>query len=333
MNRRIYLCADKSFRCFKGFLTTMIKIDKTQFCEGISDISDSYSGFIIDQWGVLHDGEKPYDGVLECLKELRSRKKHIIILSNSGKRAEVNKERLKKIGIGPSLYDQIVTSGEMTWQGIHDQDEGFFEGLGKKVYVISRGGDRSIVDGLDVQVVDDINDADFLIISGADSPEKTLEDYEPILKTAVRKQITALCANPDSRGVMGSQNIMGPGTLARRYQDFGGVVHYIGKPHQPIFKHCIKILQEKNIYPGQTIMIGDSLTHDIWGGNLVNIDTCLVKTGIHSASFANATTSVGVDRALSMLVAQFNNVRPKFLVDSLQWGNPLPDRKHKKRAR
>ena len=306
---------------------------KTKFCKGISDISDSYAGFIIDQWGVLHDGNKPYEGVVDCLKELKARKKHIIILSNSGKRAEVNKERLKKIGIGPSLYDQIVTSGEMTWQGINDQSEGFFKDLGKKVYVISRGGDRSIVDGLDVEVVDDVSEADFLVISGADSPEKTLEDYEPILKEAVKHRLTALCANPDSRGVMGKQNIMGPGTLARRYQDFGGVVHYIGKPHQPIFKHCIKILQDKEIYPGQTIMIGDALAHDILGGNMVNIDTCLVKTGLHEAALHNARTPAALDKALTLLANQFNNVRPKYLVERLRWGDPLPDRKHKKRAK
>tara|TARA_Y100000031_G_scaffold148385_1_gene184605 strand:+ start:614 stop:1552 length:939 start_codon:yes stop_codon:yes gene_type:complete len=310
----------------------MSKILKTQFCKGISDISDSYSGFILDQWGVLHDGNKPYDGVIECLKELRARKKYIIILSNSGKRSDVNKERLKEIGIGPSLYDQIVTSGEMTWQGINEQEEGFFKGLGRKVYVISRGGDTSIVDGLDVEVVEDITSADFVIISGADSPEKSLEDYEPILKAAVRKQITALCANPDSRGVMGKQNIMGPGTLARRYQDFGGVVHYIGKPHQPIYKHCIKILQDQQIYPGQTIMIGDSITHDILGGNTANIDTCLVRTGLHEAAFHNVTNLASLDKALGMLAAQYNNVRPKYLVDSLKWGDPLPDRKHKKRS-
>jgi len=305
---------------------------KTKFCNGISDISDSYSGFIIDQWGVLHNGDKPYDGVVECLKELKSRKKHIIILSNSGKRSEENKERLKKVGIGPSLYDQILTSGEMTWQGINDQDDGFFVGLGKKVYVISRGGDRSIVNGLDVEVVDDPAKADFLIISGSDAPDKSLEDYEPILKAAVRNRLTALCANPDSRGVMGTNSIMGPGTLARRYQDFGGVVHYIGKPHQPIFKHCIKILQEKEIYPGQTIMIGDALAHDILGGNSVNIDTCLVRTGLHAQSFENATTPAGMQKAITLLANQYNNVRPKYLVESLKWGDPLPDRKHKKRA-
>ena len=310
----------------------MEAITKTKFCNGISDISDSYSGFIIDQWGVLHNGDKPYDGVVECLKELKARKKHIIILSNSGKRAEVNKERLKKIGIGPSLYDQIVTSGEMTWQGINEQDEGFFKGLGKKVYVLSRGGDRSIVDGLEVEVVDEPSKADFLIISGSDAPDKTIEDYEPILKEAVRSRLTALCANPDSRGVMGSLSIMGPGTIARRYQDFGGVVHYIGKPHQPIFKHCIKILQDKEIYPGQTIVIGDALAHDILGGNMVNIDTCLVRTGLHESAFQNAQTPASLNKALTLLANQFNNVRPKYLVESLKWGDPLPDRKHKKRA-
>lgn len=306
-------------------------IQKTKFCTGISDISDSYAGFIIDQWGVLHNGEKPYDGVVECLKELRNRNKYIIILSNSGKRAEQNKERLKAIGIAPNLYDVLLTSGEMAWQGMKNQDHGFFKDLGKKCFIISRGGDRSIVEGLDVEVVDDIKKANFLIISGTDAPDKTMEDYEPILKQAVRGRLTALCANPDSLGVMGSQHIMGPGSLARRYQDFGGVVHYIGKPHQPIFQYCIRLLQEKEIYPGQTIIIGDTMAHDILGGVLVNIDTCLVKSGLHEPTFKKAPTPAETNKALRMLINQYNNAQPKYLVESLRWGNPLPDRKHKKR--
>lgn len=306
-------------------------LNKTKFCRGISDISDSYMGFIVDQWGVLHNGEEVYPGVVDCLKELKSRKKHVIILSNSGKRAEINKERLKKLGIGPSLYDEILTSGEMTWQGLEAQDEGFFQGLGKKVFVISRGNDRTIVDGLDVEVVEDASDADFMIISGSDAPEKTLEDYEADLKKAVRKGLTALCANPDSLGVMGNQSIIGAGTIARRYQDFGGVVHYIGKPHKPIFQECMKRLQVKDIYPGQTIVIGDSMTHDIMGGHLVNIDTCLVRTGLHSSAFKGIKEPKDVDKALTMLSKQYNNIMPKFMVGELEWGDPLPDRKHKKR--
>ena len=188
---------------------------KTKFCQGISDVSDSYAGFIIDQWGVLHNGEKPYEGVVECLKELKNRNKHIIILSNSGKRSEVNRERLKKIGISPSLYDDIVTSGEMAWQGLKNQNEGFFKGLGKKCYLIARDGDTSIIDDLDMQIVDDPSKASFVMISGTDAPKMSLEDYEPALKVAVRHRLTALCANPDSQGVMGAGYILGAGTLAR----------------------------------------------------------------------------------------------------------------------
>ncbi|MAE50296.1 MAG: TIGR01459 family HAD-type hydrolase [Micavibrio sp.] len=304
----------------------------TKFCQGISDISDSYSGFIIDQWGVLHDGEKVFDGVVECLKELKSRNKFIIILSNSGKTADANKERLKKMGIGPSLYDVIMTSGEMTFQGLKAQDDGVFKNLGKKCYLISRGGDTSIVDGIDIQLVEDINDAEFLIISGSDAPEKTIGDYEPVLRKAAQKRLKALCANPDSQAITAMGAVMGPGTIAQRYKDFGGVVHYIGKPHQPIFQHCLKILQQKDIFPGQTVMIGDSMAHDIAGGAMANIDTCLVKIGLHNAAFKNIKDRAELTKALNLLAGRFNNLHPNYMVNKLVWGNPLPDRKHRKRA-
>lgn len=307
---------------------------KTKFCQGISDISDSYNAFIIDQWGVLHNGIKPYDGVIDCLKELQARKKHVIILSNSGKRAEENKARLKKIGIGPSLYNEIVTSGEVTWNGLREQDDGYFNNLGRRCFLMSRGGDTSIVDGLDLDIVDNIEDADFMLISGSDAPEKTMVGYyEAILRKAIRKRLKAICANSDSRILIGDNYTLGPGMIARRYEDFGGVVHYVGKPHKPIYQHCIKKLQDKEIYPGQTVMVGDTMAHDIVGASLVNIDTCLVKNGMHYGSFKNCHSPVEVDRALNILVLQYNNVRPTFLVNRLHWGKALPDRKHKKRLK
>ncbi len=308
---------------------------KTKFCQGISDISDSYNAFIIDQWGVLHNGENIYEGVEDCLRELKNRNKYIIILSNSGKRAEENRQRMKEMGILPSMYDEIVTSGEMTWSGLKEQNDGFFQGLGERCFLMSREGDTSIIDGLpNVTPVDKIEDADFLLISGSDAPQKNMVDfYEPILKTAVRRRLKALCANPDSRALIGDSYVMGPGLIARRYQDFGGVVHYIGKPHKPIFQHCIKILQGKEIYPGQTVMVGDTMAHDIIGAAAVNIDTCLVKNGLHYGSFKGCASLGEVDRSLNTLVLQYNNVRPTYLVDRLKWGRPLPDRKHKKRVK
>ena len=139
--------------------------------------------------------------------------------------------------------------------------------------------------------------------------------------------------NPDMRGVMGAETIMGAGSLAMRYRELGGVAHYIGKPHQPIFKYCIKLLQEQEVYPGQTVVVGDAMAHDILGASMMQMDTCFVKNGLHARNFQNALDPAAVDKALSMLVAQHNNIRPNYLVETMKWGKPLPDRKHKKRSK
>lgn len=304
---------------------------KTKFCAGISDISDSYMGFIIDQWGVLHDGEQLFPGTLECMKELKDRKKQVIVLSNSDERAEVNKERLKKMGLGPSLYNYIVTPGELVWQGVHDRDKGVFDKLGERCYVFSRGGDTSLLDGSGADIVEDIEKADFVLISGSDYPHKTLQDYEPLIRRAIQRRLKAFCINPDSRALIGADYLMGAGLLARRYEDSGGIVHHIGKPHSVIFRHCIELLQAREVYPSQTVILGDTMAHDILGGQAAGIDTCLVKSGLHAANFAHCQEPKEVNNALRNLMAQYNNVMPTYLVDEMQWGKALPDRKHKKR--
>ena len=111
-------------------------VSDIRICEGLSDLSDSYMGWILDQWGVLHDGNKPYDGVIEALQELKNRKKQIVLLSNSGKRAATNAERLEKIGFDISLFNAIMTSGEMTWNGLKNRDEGVFGRVRRKMPVI-----------------------------------------------------------------------------------------------------------------------------------------------------------------------------------------------------
>jgi HAD superfamily hydrolase (TIGR01459 family) len=305
---------------------------QTKFCQGISDLSDSYAAFVIDQYGVLHNGEQPFDGVVECLTELRGRRKKVVLLSNSSKRAADNCDRLERIGIGPDLYDHIITSSEMVWQGLRDQI-GLFKDVGAKCYLVSHGGDHSIVDGLDKQLVDDPRDADFLLLAGCDAPQKTLDDYDPILKAAAQKRLRAFCSNPEMRGLVGGVPVMGTGMLARRYQDFGGVVTYIGKPHEPIFRACLDYLRPFDIFPGQCVMIGDAMDQDIAGGVNAEMDTCLVAaTGLHAGNFKGMSTLNDLEKSLNNLVIAHHNIRPTYIVPKFVWGKPLPDRKHKKRT-
>jgi HAD superfamily hydrolase (TIGR01459 family) len=164
---------------------------KTKFCEGVSDISDSYMGFIIDQWGVLHDGEDLFPGAADCLKELKERKKTILILSNSDERAEENKAKLKKMGLGPSLYNAIVTPAEVLWEGFNTRKDGSFDKLGKRCYVFGRRGQDEIFKDSGIEIVDEIDDADFVLILGMDYPRKTLQDYDPIIRKAIQKRLKA----------------------------------------------------------------------------------------------------------------------------------------------
>ena len=304
---------------------------KTKFCAGLSDISDSYMGCIIDDWGVLHDGEDAFPGAVDCLKELKQRKKEIIILTNDRKSAADKKIELKKMGIGPSLYSKIVTPTEVIRESLQKQDSALFEGLGQRAFVITRQNDLSLLDGTDIEVVDDIEQADFVLLLGMDYPMKTLEFYDADIRRAIQRRLKAVCANQDSKGLIGTNFLTGPGLLARRYEDAGGIVYYVGKPHAFIYKYCIELFKDKEIFPSHTVMFGDTMAHDVVGANAVGIDTCLFKSGLHAANFMHCTNLKEVDNTLKNLIIQYGNIMPTYLVDEMQWGNALPDRKHKKR--
>jgi HAD superfamily hydrolase (TIGR01459 family) len=273
--------------------------------------------------------------VADTLKELKNRKKFIILLSNTDEKADESAIRLKDMGLNSAHYDAIVTSGEMAWQGLNglltDPREDVFKNLGPNCYLVGGARTKKFLENAPVEIVSSPVDANFMLISGWDNLEHPVPYYDDILRECVRKRLKAICLHPDSRALMGSNYTTASGQVAARYQEFGGVVHYIGKPYKPIFYQCIKILHKNDIYPGQTVMIGDTMAHDILGATLVNMDTCLIKNGMHSQAFKNATTPADVNKYLNMLVAQYNNVRPTYLVDRFKWGKALPDRKHKKR--
>jgi HAD superfamily hydrolase (TIGR01459 family) len=302
----------------------------TKFLQGISDISDSYTGFIIDTWGVLHNGKDVSEGVIDCLRELKARKKFVLILSNTINRNDVNANYLSEIGITSDLYSKILTSGEMVYQGLTEQKDNGFEQLGKECFLIGGERTKEFLKQTDVEIVSNISDASFILISGWDTIDHT-KNYDDVLREAVRRKLKAVYINPDSRALQGIGYTTGTGAVASRYQEMAGVVHYIGKPYKPIFHYSIKILHEHNIYPGQTVMIGDTMAHDILGASLVNMDTCLVRSGMHAPAFKGVASPAEANKILNRLVEQYNQVRPTYLVDRLKWGKILPDRKHKKR--
>ncbi len=301
------------------------------FCQGLYEMMDSYDGFIMDQWGVLHNGIQPYDGVLDSLNHLKARKKQVVILSNSAKRSEDNVERLKRLGIKSSHYKAVVTAGEVTWQGLKEQKEAPFKDIGQKCFLISRPDDKALLSGLDVELVSDIEEAQFILITSFDSPTAKIEDLDVPFKLAVKKRLPAICANPDMVTVFGNERAVGPGAIAKRYHELGGAVHLVGKPHKTIFRYCLQMFD--GVIPSRILVIGDSLQHDIAGGMGVTIDTAFITSGIHASAFKAGMSPEQKRKAMEHLSQSSGGIRPNWVLDSLIWQTPEAALRERERAR
>lgn len=290
-------------------------IDPT-LCAGVAELAARYDHFVVDQWGVLHDGHAPYPNAIACLQRLRDAGKRVVLLSNSGKRAWVNRARLEQIGFADTLFDDVVTSGEATWRALRDRADPFLKGLGRRCILWSRYGDRSLLEELDLEVVARAEDADFLLLGGAED-EARLEDFQLALEGAAARDLPMICANPDIVAVQANGAFgMAPGAVARHYEELGGRVFYVGKPHRPIYESCLEALGHPPT--SGIVAIGDSLEHDIAGAAGMALDTALIMGGIHGPGFDLAGEWAMNLRALERLEAEFG-IRPRWVLPEFRW--------------
>lgn len=251
----------------------------TQRLNNIAEIIDGYDGFIIDQWGVLHNGVAPFDGAIAALSLIKQQGKIAIILSNSGKRADYNQEKMAALGLTPDLYNHILTSGEACHQDLAHRIE-----AGASVVLISRDDDASVIEGLDFQITKDINIAKAIIIAGNQAHFGEPKDLYPIIEQAAKLDLPCYCANPDIYAVIGQERYYTAGFLAKKYEEFGGKVFYYGKPFAPVYAHCLTLLHD--IPRHRVLAIGDSLDHDVKGGQDFGAHTLFIENGVHRTDIA-----------------------------------------------
>ncbi|MEL0110544.1 MAG: hypothetical protein VW835_02320, partial [Rickettsiales bacterium] len=55
---------------------------------GLGAIADAYDAFLVDQWGVLHDGHTAYGPAVNVIQRLKEAGKTLIGLSNSSRRTQ-----------------------------------------------------------------------------------------------------------------------------------------------------------------------------------------------------------------------------------------------------
>jgi HAD superfamily hydrolase (TIGR01459 family) len=228
---------------------------------GLAEIAGEFDGMIIDQFGVIHDGKALYPGAAEVLSELHRLGVPVIIVTNSGKRAKSNVDRIVKMGIAREHFVDCISSGEVAYGGLKV----------KKAFLIGKRGDDYGFDG--ISFVNDPLDAEVLLILGSNAPETTLDEYRQMLRGLT---LPALCCNPDKLMLTPQGLQPAPGAIAALYEEMGGKVSWIGKPYRGIYDAALKAMG----MPDRVLCIGDSAEHDVAGGRNAGLTTLLVRQGV-----------------------------------------------------
>src|SRR5260370_39751013 len=121
---------------------------------GIREVVLLYDGFILDLWGVIHDGVAPMPGAVECLRSLLESGKRIVLLSNAPRRADDVVRRITRIGVPAELYHHVMSSGEDAWQHLDPRDAPFYAGLGRRCLHLGSARVIAIAGGLALDIVD-----------------------------------------------------------------------------------------------------------------------------------------------------------------------------------
>ena len=287
-------------------------MNKVKNISGLNDIINKYDIYILDQWGVMHDGYKGYPQAIKCVKKLYKEKKKIIVISNSSKRKKITIESLNKLGFNSKHFLEVMTSGEMIWQSLKNENYKIIKNIKKNCFHIfdySNENGKKFIKGLKkFNYVKEIDKADF-ILACTPFPKFDVLDYLPILKQALAKKMPFICANPDYESINKKLNksIFCMGTIAELYKNLGGKVFILGKPSIKIYSESVSKINKFN--KSKVLAVGDSLYHDIKGANLFGVDSLLISSGIHKSSFEKISPKWNTNKN------QFKNldIKPTYL--------------------
>ena len=278
---------------------------------GMAALAGQYDGFILDLWGVIHDGGNPYEGAADCLARLRDAGKRCVLLSNAPRRSFAAEQMLRRMGLSAALYSGILTSGEAVHLELGRRTDPWFAALGRRVWHLGPERDRNVIEGLDLEPVATPAEAEFVLNTGPDDHRSPTDvaAFDEMLTDCARHALPMICANPDLEVIRGGARVICAGALAERYQQMGGAVRSLGKPDPAIYRPVMEMLGTAK---ARTLAVGDSLRTDIAGASAAGIASCWVLGGIHGEALAG-------DHGAAMAEAAAAGLSPVAIVPRFVW--------------
>ncbi len=282
--------------------------------DSIAGLAERYEGFVLDLWGVVHDGKRPYPGVAEALAALKARGRRVVFLSNAPRRSRVVDDMLAGMGLDRGLWHATVTSGELAWRMLAAPEAA---GLGgrRAVFIGLADRDLNVIEQRDIVLVDDPAQADFVLNTGPEPVRgrDSIEPYRALLADCAARGLPMLCANPDRHVMVGDQRILCAGALADVYLELGGPrAIEVGKPDPAVYAPVLEALGIAD--RGRVVAIGDSPRTDLAGAQAAGIDAVWALTGLAAEAHGAAP-----DPALLAEAARAEGVAPVAALRGLRW--------------
>lgn len=213
--------------------------------------ADSYDAFILDQFGVLHNGVEALPGAIDCVEALHKAGKQLIVLSNTSAPAKAALAKLPKFGFTKECFRDAVTSGEEAAKHLaatyQDGQAALFltwdTSLGPNNPRLTATPQQFLekcqpTNGRGIQVAESLDSAQLVLCHGSevwyrgDKQEDVpltnfitegsfVEAVDPLLQSCVQRKLPMVCANPDHVVVTPSGDGVAhmPGKIAQRYKD------------------------------------------------------------------------------------------------------------------
>jgi HAD superfamily hydrolase (TIGR01459 family) len=252
----------------------------------ITELPSTCEAWIVDVWGVMHNGARAYAAASEACRRFRRGGGIVVLLSNAPRPFRAVEHQLAALGVDPQSYDGGLTSGDVTrglleaWSGrslLHigpERDKGLFEGLTARL---------STPDA-----------AEAIVCSGLwDDSRETPANYEALFEALAARRLPMLCANPDLVVERGDKLVYCAGALAALYAQKGAEVLFAGKPHLPIYEHTFAALDRlagRALARERILAIGDGIDTDLLGAHRAGLRSVFIASAVHLPGGLNART-------------------------------------------
>jgi HAD superfamily hydrolase (TIGR01459 family) len=236
-----------------------------------------------DIWGCVHDGVAAFPRAVALLAAWRAQQRTVVLITNAPRPVSHVERQLDVLGIGPDLYDAIVTSGDAAVVFARGLEESHPLGF------IGSAADADALSAEGLALTDHLPQPHVVCIGPERPGIADVSAFEARLRLMAEAGSTLLCFNPDMAVLRGGVREICAGAIARRYGEMGGAVRYFGKPHAPIYDRAMAVasaLLGRPVAIPEVVAVGDGVSTDLAGALNYGIPFVFVVNGVDAHDFA-----------------------------------------------